>query len=270
MAKRRRRQQYRRRRGNGIRLPFSRRTKNTLGAVLAGIGFLVFIALNIDATMVQGFMTLILLCGVLLLILGSVWAFVKIRTFIQIQKRLARKYDIYYDADLETLRKMEPYEFEQFVGLIFMGHGYLNVEVTKRSADGGIDIRMRKKGKRYAVQVKRYAQTNNVGRPEVQKFYGSFQGRDDYGILVTTSDYTREVRTEAHERRKLLQLLDGSDFLKYIRDADRTKWYQHIFNSAVHDDKPQPLYKKIEQTQARIPQRETTTSGQYQKFWKDQ
>lgn len=65
---------------------------------------------------------------------------------------------------LETLQSLEPIEFENMVSGLLMQMGF-NVNVTKASGDGGIDIVATNEqpivGGQYIVQCKRYATGNN-------------------------------------------------------------------------------------------------------------
>lgn len=97
------------------------------------------------------------------------------------------------------LLNMEPGDFEELVGHLLAAVGFEEVTVTKRSADGGIDVRgvlvvagsVRTK---MAVQVKRWR--NNVQAPVVQRVRGSL-GAHEQGLIVTTSDFSPGARDEA-------------------------------------------------------------------------
>ena len=99
------------------------------------------------------------------------------------------------------LLSMDPGEFEDLIGRLLAEVGFENIEVTKRSGDGGIDIRgtllvgevIRT---RMAVQVKRWKPKNRVQAPVVQQVRGSL-GTHEQGLIITTSDFSAGARKEA-------------------------------------------------------------------------
>ncbi|MCY4108913.1 MAG: HTH domain-containing protein [Chloroflexi bacterium] len=101
---------------------------------------------------------------------------------------------------LERARTASPTDFENLVGELLVAVGFEDVEVTKTSGDGGIDVR----GTlvvadavriRMAVQAKRWKR--NVPAPVVQQLRGSL-GAHDQGLIITTSDFSRGVTREAN------------------------------------------------------------------------
>ncbi len=104
---------------------------------------------------------------------------------------------------------MDPIEFEMLVGDFLTQRG-MSVEATRRTGDGGIDVRAYSdeplRGGKFIVQCKRYNQ--NVGEPELRDLYGALtHERASKGILVTTGGFTRPAKEFAHD--KPLELIDG-------------------------------------------------------------
>lgn len=105
----------------------------------------------------------------------------------------------------QALRKrllaMDPGEFEELIARLLAEIGFEDIEVTKRSGDGGIDVRgtlvvgdvIRT---RMAVQVKKWKPKNNVQAPVVQQVRGSL-GTHEQGLIITTSDFSPGARKEA-------------------------------------------------------------------------
>ena len=99
-----------------------------------------------------------------------------------------------------SCRGFEPDVFERYLQRLLRESGFIEVEVTKRSGDGGIDgygtIRI---GGLISFNVlfqsKRYR--NNIGPEVVRDFRGAMVGRADKGLIITTSGFTREARKEA-------------------------------------------------------------------------
>lgn len=90
-------------------------------------------------------------------------------------------------------------EFEDLIGKVLVELGFVEVSVTPRRSDKGIDVR----GTmvigdavriRMAVQVKRWK--DNVQTPTVQQVRGSL-GTHEQGLIITTSDYSSGARKEA-------------------------------------------------------------------------
>jgi hypothetical protein len=118
------------------------------------------------------------------------------------------------NAEIETtnaLRKYisaidDPTTFELLVSVLFRKLGYTNVVVTKRSGDGGIDVKavlvVEGVGNiKTCIQVKR--QQTPVGRPVVQNLRGSL-GSHEVGIVVRRADlamgHARKRKTRPKHR----------------------------------------------------------------------
>jgi restriction system protein len=129
--------------------------------------------------------------------------------YAQIQSTLANELR-------ETLKKVDPKQFEQIVIdlLVSMGYGGSRADAGKaigKTGDEGIDGIIKEDrlglGVIY-VQAKRWEQV--VGRPEVQKFAGALAGQHaTKGILITTSSFTHEAFGYASALAIKVVLLDG-------------------------------------------------------------
>lgn len=109
--------------------------------------------------------------------------------------------------------------------LIAMGYGGSRASVVQavgRSGDEGIDgvINEDMLGLDVVyVQAKRWA--NPVGRPAVQAFTGSLEGRRaNKGVLVTSSSFTKDASDFVQLVGKRIVLIDGEDLLTYMMDHD--------------------------------------------------
>ena len=119
---------------------------------------------------------------------------------------------------LESVRRRllsyEPRQFEHFVNDLLLQSGFQQVEVTKYSQDGGIDVNARPGQQSWPIsqlliqlQAKRWLHT--VGRKEVAELRGSLQAHAA-GCIVTTSHYSRAALTEAVAPGKVpISLIDG-------------------------------------------------------------
>ncbi len=121
---------------------------------------------------------------------------------------------------LEALRDMPPPAFERLAQRLLREAGFVRVEVTGRSGDGGIDgigvLQMQLLSFQVFFQCKRYR--GSVGAAAVRDFRGAMVGRTDKGILITTGYFTEDAKREAtRDGAPALDLIDGDrlcDLLK--------------------------------------------------------
>lgn len=123
---------------------------------------------------------------------------------------------------LETLMKMEPAAFERLIQRFLRESGFIQVEVTGRSGDGGIDGRgiMRLGGLlsfHVIFQCKRWQ--GAVGAGQVRDFRGAMVGRADKGLLVTTGTFTKDaVREATRDGAPAIDLIDGDQLVEKLRE----------------------------------------------------
>lgn len=116
---------------------------------------------------------------------------------------------------LAKLRKTDPYQFEHMMVRLLSNMGYKGTDgqslVTQKSNDGGIDgiINEDPLGlQTIYVQVKRYAEDNVVGSPEIDGFSGALRRkRADRGVFITTSSFTSGAKEAAKQLN--IALVDG-------------------------------------------------------------
>lgn len=101
-----------------------------------------------------------------------------------------------------SLRQLPPTTFERFAKRLLVAYGFLDVVVTRRSRDGGIDghgrIAVGLTDINVAFQCKRYSQ-KSVGRVEIDAFRGAIAGLFEQGYVFTTSRFTSEA---VHAQRR--------------------------------------------------------------------
>lgn len=117
---------------------------------------------------------------------------------------------------LEQIKSCSPQFFENLVVdlLLSMGYGGSRKdagEAVGKSSDGGIDgiIKEDKLGLDCIyIQAKRWEAS--VGRPTIQAFAGSLEGmKARKGVLITTSQFTKEAREYVKIIEKRIILIDG-------------------------------------------------------------
>jgi restriction system protein len=100
--------------------------------------------------------------------------------------------------------------------------GFVQVEVTGRSGDGGIDgIGRVTIGGLLSFpilfQCKRYQ--GSVGPSTIRDFRGAMIGRTDRGLVITTGTFTREAKLEAtRDGAPPIDLVDGEDLLNKLKE----------------------------------------------------
>ena len=123
---------------------------------------------------------------------------------------------------LELLVALSPSAFEHLAAALLRVAGFDDVKVTGQSGDGGIDgIGVyRPSGLisfHTAFQCKRYQ--GSVGAGAVRDFRGSFVGRADRGIILTTGYFTRDARDEASRAgANPVDLIDGEALCELLRE----------------------------------------------------
>ena len=116
---------------------------------------------------------------------------------------------------IEVLKNMEPDAFERLSQRFLRELGFMNVEVTGKSGDGGIDgVGVIKIGGvlsfHVVFQCKRYA--GSVSSPAIRDFRGAMIGRADKGLFITTGTFTRDAKREAQrDGAPPIDLIDGND-----------------------------------------------------------
>lgn len=125
---------------------------------------------------------------------------------------------------LETLLKMSPDAFERLVQRLLRESGFIQVEVTGKSGDGGIDGKgiMRLGGLlsfHVIFQCKRYK--GSVSASQVRDFRGAMVGRADKGLLITTGNFTRDAEKEAtRDGAPAIDLIDGDLLVGKLKELD--------------------------------------------------
>jgi restriction system protein len=124
----------------------------------------------------------------------------------------------------QQLLLMKPDAFERLAMRLLRESGFVQVEVTGRSGDGGIDgkgiIKLQNVLSYHVVfQCKRYKES--VGSGAIRDFRGAMIGRADKGLFITTGIFTRDAIKEAtRDGAPPIDLIDGDnlvDMLKQLR-----------------------------------------------------
>ena len=122
------------------------------------------------------------------------------------------------------LQKMDPYGFERLTQRVLRECGFSQVEVTKKSGDGGIDGTGKLKingifSFNVAFQCKRYSGV--VGAPDIRNFRGSLTTNIEKGLFITTCTFSKAARDEAcSPGKQQIDLLDGEEFINKLTEYE--------------------------------------------------
>lgn len=144
---------------------------------------------------------------------------------------------------LDLLLNLSPDAFERLCQRLLRESGFVEVEVTGRSGDGGIDghgiLRLAELVSFPVLfQCKRYR--GMVSPTKVRDFRGAMTGRADKGLIITTGSFTREARREAtRDGVPSIDLIDGDRLIdillklelgvrKVVVGEIDNKWFEHL------------------------------------------
>jgi len=127
------------------------------------------------------------------------------------------------DTLLDALRRLTPDAFERLAQRLLREAGFIKVEVTGRSGDGGIDgigvLRVNLLSFQVLFQCQRYQ--GSVGASAIRDFRGAMVGRSDKGLFITTGTFTPDSKREAtRDGAPAIDLIDGDqlcDLLKQLK-----------------------------------------------------
>lgn len=113
---------------------------------------------------------------------------------------------------VERLLELSAGGFERLTQRVLREAGFVNVTVTGKSGDGGLDgvgvYRLSLVSFPVYFQCKRYKGTVTAGA--VRDFRGAMAGRGEKGLLITTGSFTRDAQNEANrDGAPPVELIDG-------------------------------------------------------------
>lgn len=132
-------------------------------------------------------------------------------------------------------KELSPDAFERLVKRMLRESGFIQVEVTGRTGDGGIDGKgiVRVGGLlsfHVLFQCKKYVSSVSAGA--IRDFRGALIGRADKGLFVTTGTFTRDaIREATRDGAPPIDLMDGdqlADKLKELRLGIKTEMVENV------------------------------------------
>lgn len=121
----------------------------------------------------------------------------------------------------QMLLALEPAAFERLVQRLLRESGFIQVQITGKSGDGGIDgvgiARINGFLSFHVLfQCKRYQGSVTAG--QIRDFRGAMQGRTDKGLFVTTGTFTRDALKEAtRDGAPPIDLIDGEQLVERLK-----------------------------------------------------
>jgi restriction system protein len=122
---------------------------------------------------------------------------------------------------LDVILKMSPSAFERLIQRILRESGFVQVEVTGQSGDGGIDghgiFRLGGLLSFHVIfQAKRWK--GAVGSGHVRDFRGAMVGRADKGLLITTGAFTKDaIKESTRDGAPAIDLVDGDQLVEKLK-----------------------------------------------------
>jgi restriction system protein len=122
---------------------------------------------------------------------------------------------------LDVILEMSPSAFERLIQRILRESGFIQVEVTGQSGDGGVDghgiLRLGGLLSFHVIfQAKRWK--GAVGSSQVRDFRGAMVGRADKGLLITTGAFTKDAIKEAsRDGAPAIDLIDGDQLVEKLK-----------------------------------------------------
>jgi len=120
------------------------------------------------------------------------------------------------------INDVSPDAFERLAKRILRESGFVQVEVTGRTGDGGIDGKgiMRLSGLlsfHVIFQCKKYQ--GSVSASDIRDFRGAMIGRADKGLFITTGTFTRDaIREATRDGAPPIDLVDGDQLADKLKE----------------------------------------------------
>lgn len=118
------------------------------------------------------------------------------------------------------ISQIKPDAFERLAQRLLRESGFVKVDVTGRSGDGGIDgvgvLRLALLSFQVYFQCKKYK--DSVPPSAIRDFRGAMVGRSDKDLIITTGTFTAEARKEAtRDGAPAIDLIDGESLCDLLK-----------------------------------------------------
>ncbi len=122
---------------------------------------------------------------------------------------------------LGVILDLSPSAFERLVQRLLRESGFVRVEVTGQTGDGGVDGHgiLRLGGFlsfRIIFQAKRWK--GSVGPSQIRDFRGAMVGRADKGLLITTGTFSKDaIKESTRDGAPAIDLVDGDQLVEKLK-----------------------------------------------------
>ena len=155
------------------------------------------------------------------------------RSLLSDLKNTHFKYDIELRAEiLANICRLDPRTFEEFGRRLLQAYGFVEMQVTQYSKDGGIDgygkLKVGLAHLNVAFQCKQF-RNKSVGRPEIDKFRGAIQGQFEQGIFFTTSSFASGAESTSFRVGAVpIILIDGKSIVDLMIEKQFGVQVEHL------------------------------------------
>ena len=136
------------------------------------------------------------------------------------------------------------YQFEEFLKYYLEILGLEEVVVTKRSRDGGIDLKAMRKGfggfsetdsTWYYIQAKKYNPNTSIPSPKIRELKGTIPFGHK-GIFITTAKFSGDsIKESNNDVSKPIILIDGKTLIESCIEKDIGFSFKPIFSKSMMD-----------------------------------
>jgi len=117
----------------------------------------------------------------------------------------------------EQLRKIDWFQFEKLIELIYRNRGYSVQRLGGANPDGGVDLIVESANEKYVVQCKQWRKWY-VGVRQIREFLGTLADtKIPNGIFITLTGYSGEAKALADKHG--IKILNESDVIKMLEDS---------------------------------------------------
>jgi HJR/Mrr/RecB family endonuclease len=133
----------------------------------------------------------------------------------------------------EQLRKMDWFQFEKLIELIYRDRGYLVKRLGGANPDGGVDLIVESATEKFVVQCKHWKKWQ-VGVRQIREFLGTLaDSKIQNGIYVTLTGYSGDAKALADKHG--IKILDESDVMKMLEESEIK--YSHEVSELLSDSR---------------------------------
>jgi restriction system protein len=117
----------------------------------------------------------------------------------------------------EKLRKIDWYQFEKLIELIYQHRGYAVKRLGGANADGGVDLIIGSSAEKFVVQCKHWRKWT-VGVRHIREFLGTLtDSKIPKGIFITLVGYSGDAKQLADKHG--IQILNESDLIEMLKES---------------------------------------------------